>query len=236
VAARVACGSASRQRVGATAHSTARGSVWQRVAAACEVRRESGASLAGRKQQLLRSRRAHGSGSAVAHRHRHGLQVVTAASCASVSGSPPARANVSAPSNAARLATFPAQHTAPRATPSRTRGYPVTAHNAPRKQLQKRVRVARAARRRLLKTSVCGPGAVGARATAAKMRAAGSANTRAAAAGGARGGVQSWRRGGRFSLFQVLLLVRRASLSRGCESGVSCRVVNKAVRAFTFTS
>jgi hypothetical protein len=60
----------------------------------------------------------------------------------------------------------------------------------------------------LLRTSVFGPRAVGARATAQKKRGAGSANTRAAGSGGARGGVQSWRRGGRFSFSRVLLLVR----------------------------
>jgi hypothetical protein len=41
VVARVACGSTSRQRVSAAAHNNACGSVRQRVAAACEVRRES---------------------------------------------------------------------------------------------------------------------------------------------------------------------------------------------------
>ncbi len=39
---------------------------------------------------------ARGSGSARAHPPRHGLQVVAAASCASVGGSPPAGANMSA--------------------------------------------------------------------------------------------------------------------------------------------
>ena len=89
-----------RQRVAAArGHSGAWHGVRQRAAArrgsVRGVARERGASFAARKQQLRRARCAHGSGSAVAHRQRHGLQVVAAAFCASVGRSPPASANVS---------------------------------------------------------------------------------------------------------------------------------------------
>jgi hypothetical protein len=183
-----ACGSASRQR------------------ARCGER--ASASLAGRKQQLLRARCAHGSCSARAHRQRHGLQVAAAAFCASVGRSPPARANVSASRKRGALGEYcsPAHCT--------TRG--ALAHLGLYCDCAQKPGCtnAKAGARRaggappLLRTSVFGSGAVGERATAAKMRAAGSANTRAAGSGSARRGVESWRRGGVFR-FLSFLLVRR---------------------------
>ena len=200
-----------RQRVAtARGRSSARHRVRQRAAARCGsvqgAAREPSASFAGRKEQLRRARRAHGSGSTRAHRQRHTLQVVAAGTCASVGGSPPAGANVSASLKRGALGEFcsPAHCT--------TRG--ALAHLGVYSHCAQKYAFfsAKAGARRaggappLLRTSVFGPGAVSARATAAKMHAAGSANTRAAGAGGARGGVESWRRGGRFTFFEFCSL------------------------------
>ncbi len=192
MSARVACGSASQQRAGAWQR------VRQRVAAACEVWRESEGVVCG-AQTAAASRAVR------ARQRQRGCAPATSRTTSRGGSFLRERGQVAA-----------GKCKRERVTQTRRTWFifqPSTVHRARRPRApgslqplrsevcflfrRKRVRVARSAPP-LLRTSVFGPGTVGARATAAKMRAAGSANTR----GGARGGVESWRRGGRFTFFE----------------------------------